>query len=170
MKKLILIFITLFVGFSVYAQDTTETRTMSKDQTLYYYIGTAADTFGTTVTNRLYQMNANKNKSLYSNIEMKIDTTTTIDGTVQKDFVLQGRIFSSDSWTDIEEKADQDVTAPLTLDWYSTTFADVDSLSTNNVGFYRQYRVLIRDGTDVSGLDAGEQFEVEYIYWKFYER
>ena len=174
MKKLILILIALFIGVSAFSQDRTVTRTLSPDQTLYDYDGVSQDTIGSGNTSIEWIFNSNKPTSINYVFKVQFELDDDIGGTYQKDVVLQGRHFSSDSWSDLEEKQNQDFTGSatdnVTLDYYDTTISDADSLSTDNSPFYRQYRVLIRDGGTVSGLDAGETVSLDYIYVKFYER
>ncbi len=174
MKKLILILIALFIGVSAFSQDRTVTRTLGPEQTVYDYDGTSEDTIGTGNTEVAWQFNANKNTSLYYNAEVQFELDDDIGGTYQKDVVLEGRIFSTDSWTTLEEKADQDFTGSagdaVTLDYNATTWDDSGGYSTDSLSFFRQYRLRIRDGSTVSGIDAGENVSLDYLYIKFYER
>jgi hypothetical protein len=83
---------------------------------------------------------------------------------------LQGRIFSTDSWSNIDvTNTGKDVTKPLTVNFYSDLSAVIDTTAANTTPFYRQYRVLILFDNK-TGLTAGEQVKLDWIYWKFYER
>jgi len=173
MKKLILILLALFIGVSAFSQDRTVTRTLSPDQTLYDYTGQAADTLGTTVDTIAFVFHANKSQPVLHNIEVSTGSVATIDGTVTYDVKLQGRTFSSDSWSDIDAtNTGLDATnggSDSQIDFTTDLSEVVDTLASTNHPFYRSFRVLVALNT-VTGLDAGEQIEVDYIYVKFYER
>ncbi len=169
MRKLILILFLGILAFSVKAQDRTVTRTLTPDQTLYDYEGQAADTLGTVNDTLAFQFNANKSRPVLHNIEFNADPNT-IDGTYEVDVKLQGRTFSSDSWSDIDAtNTGVDATSEVSIDFTTDLSEVIDTLATTNHPFYRQFRILVANNT-VSGLDAGEQLSVDYIYVKFYER
>ncbi len=173
MKKLILVFIGIFFGITVFSQDRTVTRTLRPDQTLYDYTGQDADTLGTTVDTIDFIFNVNKSRPVLHNIEVSTGSVATIDGTVTYDVKLQGRTFTSDSWSDIDAtNTGLDATnggADSQIDFTTDLSEVIDTLATTNHPFYRQFRILVALNT-TSGLDAGEQIEVDYIYLKVYER
>ena len=169
MKRLIIFAILIFVSVGLFAQDRTVERTLSANQTLYDYSGQDADTLGTTVDTMAFVFNVNKNRPVLHNIEFKSDVVAAIDGTYTIDVKLQGRTFTSDSWSDIGTNTGQDATSAITLDFTTDLSEVVDTLASTNHPFYRQFRILVANNT-VSGLDAGEQHKIEYIYLKFYER
>jgi hypothetical protein len=169
MKKIILILLLGILAFSLKAQDRTVERTLRPDQTLYDYSGQDADTLGAVYDTLAFQFNANKNRPVLHNIEFNADPNT-IDGTYTVDVKLQGRTFSSDSWSDIDAtNTGVDATSEVSIDFTTDLSEVIDTLATTNHPFYRQFRILVaNNGT--SGLDAGEQLSVDYIYVKFYER
>lgn len=124
---------------------------------------------GTEVDTLSYTVFANKNRPLLHNIQLHTDTVGTIDGTVTVDIELYGRVFPTDDWTSIDDHAGEDVTDPLTVDFYSDLSEVIDTMEANTSPFYRQYKVEITFNT-TTGLDAGEQIKVQHFYWKFYER
>jgi hypothetical protein len=170
MKRLIIFSILLIVSVGLFAQDRIVERTLSPDQTLYDYTGQDADTLGTTVDTMAFVFNVNKNRPVLHNIEFKSDVVSAIDGTYEIDVKLQGRTFTSDSWSDIDAtNTGNDATGAITLDFTSDLSEVLDTSATTTHPYYRQFRLLVANNT-VSGLDAGEQHKVEYIYVKFYER
>ncbi len=171
MKKIGLILIAMFIAVAAFSQDRTVTRTLSPDQTVYGYEGQSADTLGTTVDTLAFVFNANKSNPVLHNIEVKTSDVDGIDGTVTYDVKLQGRIFTSDSWSDIDAtNTGLDATSgAITTDFATDLSEVVDTLATTNHPFYRQFRVLIAWNTE-TGLDAGEQLQVDHIYLKFYVR
>ncbi|MCF8218776.1 MAG: hypothetical protein K9J21_07315 [Bacteroidales bacterium] len=169
MKKLILIFSILILAFSVKAQDRTISRTLTPDQTLYDYDGQAADTLGTTVDTLAFVFTSNKSNPVLHNIEFNADPNT-IDGTYTVDVKLQGRTFTSDSWSDIDAtNTGVDATSEVSIDFTTDLTEIIDTLATTSHPFYRQFRILVANNT-VTGLDAGEQLTVDYVYVKFYIR
>jgi len=173
MKKLILIIALLAVGISVYSQDRTVNLTFGPEQTLYDYDGRDADTLGTTVDTIEVIFNLNKSRPLLHNMEVSTGSVSTIDGTVTYDVKLQGRTFTSDSWSDIDAtNTGLDATnggADSQIDFTTDLSEVVDTLASTNHLFYRQFRVLVALNT-TTGLDPGEQIEIDYIYLKIYER
>jgi len=171
MKRLIFIFLALFIGVTVYSQDRTVTRTLAFGKTLYDYTGQAGDTLGTTVDSIEVIFNTNKNRPILHNIEVKTSDVDGIDGTVTYDVKLQGRTFTSDSWSDIDAtNTGLDATSGAIATDFTTDLSEViDTLATTNHPFYRQFRLLIAWNTE-TGLDAGEQLQIDYIYVKIYER
>jgi hypothetical protein len=171
MKKIILILLLGILAFSLKAQDREVSRTVIKGATFYEYNGVSEDTIGTGNTQLAWDIKWNLNAPLLYNIEVKFDPDDAIDGTYQKDVVLQGKVHENDSWSDIEEKADEDFTATsVTLDYNQDLSAIIDTTATTAAPFYRYFRILIRDGSTVSGLEAGETTSLDYIHWKVYER
>jgi hypothetical protein len=170
MRKIILILCIMVLAFGLEAQTKIDSVILSADRTYYKFDGESTDTMGTGTKSLYAVVDINKSGPVFYNVEVDINSTSTITGTYQKDIVLQGRTHENDSWTDIEEKADEDGTSDITVDFTDTTWGYADSVATTDASFYRQFRILIRDGTTVSGLDAGEYITVDYIHWKFYER
>jgi len=173
MKKIGLILIALFVSGAVFSQDRTVTRTLQPDQTLYDYTGQAADTIGTTVSSMGFVFNANKSAPVLHNIEVSTGSVEAISGTVTYDVKLQGRTFTSDSWSDIDAtNTGLDATnggSDSQIDFTTDLTESIDTLASTNHPFYRQYRILI-EWNDTTDLAGGDQIEVDYIYVKFYER
>jgi hypothetical protein len=170
MKKIILILFLGILAFALKAQTKIDSVILAPERTYYKFSAATTDTMGTGTKSLYAVVDINKSTTVYYNVEVDINSTSTIAGTYQKDIVLQGRTHVNDSWTDIEEKADEDATSDITVDFEDQTFGDSDSTATTDAAFYRQFRILIRDGSTVSGLDAGEYITVDYIHWKFYER
>jgi len=171
MKKLLVIMSVLLLSVAALtAQDRSVSRVLGTNYTMLEYQGVAADTLGISVDTLEYTLRVDKNVPVLHNIQVKTDTVSTIDGTVTAAVLLQGRIFSTDSWSNIDvTNAEKDVTEPLTVNFYSDLSAVIDTTAANTTPFYRQYRVLILfDNT--TGLTAGEQVKLDWIYWKFYER
>jgi len=173
MKKLIFILIAMFIGVAVYSQDRTVTRKLLPNQTLYDYTGQAGDTLGTTVDTIDFIFNVNKSRPVLHNIEVSTGSVSAIDGTVTYDVKLQGRTFTSDSWSDIDAtNTGLDATnggADSQIDFTTDLSEVIDTSASTTHPFYRQFRILVAFNT-TTGLDAGEQLEVDYIYLKFYER
>lgn len=152
------------------AQDRTVTRTLQSGQTLYDYDGVAADTLGTTVDTMAFVFNANKSRPVLHNIEFASDVVAAIDGTYTIDVKLQGRTFTSDSWSYIDAtNTGVDATSSVSIDFTTDLSGVLDTAATTTHPFYRQFRILVANNT-VTGLDAGEQHKVSHIYVKFYER
>jgi hypothetical protein len=169
MKKLIFVMAALILAFSVKAQDRTVTRTLAPGISLIEYSGHAADTLGTTQDTIAFVFQPNKTAPVVHNIEVNADPNT-IDGTYTVDVKLQGRIFSTDSWSDIDAtNTGVDATSAITVDFNTDLSEVIDTLATTNHPFYNQFRILIANNT-TSGLDAGEQLSVDYINAEFLER
>jgi len=171
MRKLILILsgLLLSVG-ALTGQDRSVDRVITQGSTIYDYQGVAADTLGTASDTIEYSLFVNKNRPLLHNIQVKTDTVATIDGTVTIDVKLYGRVFSTDSWSEVDvTNTGEDGTAALTVDFYSDLSAVLDTTAANTTPFSRQYKVVIAVNDD-TGLDAGEKIQLQHIYWKFYER
>lgn len=171
MKKLLVIMSVLLLSVAALtAQDRSVSRVLGTNYTMLEYQGVAADTLGISVDTLEYTLRVDKNRPVLHNIQVQTDTMATIDGTVTAAVLLQGRVFSTDSWSNIDvTNTGKDVTEPLTVNFYSDLSAVIDTTAANTTPFYRQYRVLILfDNT--TGLTVGEQVKLDWIYWKFYER
>ncbi len=173
MKKIGLILIAMFIGVTAFSQDRTVSRTLSPDQTLYDYTGQDADRLSTTVDTVDFIFTINKSRPVLHNIEVSTGSVSTIDGSVTYDVKLQGRTFTSDSWTDIDAtNTGLDATnggSDSQIDFTTDLSSVLDTSASTTHPFYRQFRILVALNT-TSGLDAGEQIEVDYIYLKVYER
>lgn len=172
MRKLILILFLGILAFSVKAQDR-EVGPLSAPTgvSFFEYEGVSQDTIGTGNTELAWGVKWNLNAPLLFNVEVKFDPDDAIDGTYEKDVVLQGKVHENDSWSDIEEKADEDFTAStVTLDYTQDLAEVIDTTATTDAPFYRYFRILIRDGSTVSGLEAGETTSLDYIHFKVYQR
>jgi len=171
MKKLIFILIAMFIGVAVYSQDRTVTRKLLPNQTLYDYTGQAADTLGTTVDTIDFIFNVNKSRPVLHNIEVSTGSVSAIDGTVTYDVKLQGRTFTSDSWSDIDatntglDATNTAQSGDVNITFNSDLSAMIDTTAATAEPFYRYFRIII-DAADVSAGSA----KVNYVYWKFYER
>ncbi|MFO8021008.1 MAG: hypothetical protein R6U65_00975 [Perlabentimonas sp.] len=170
MRKIILILGLMVLAFGMEAQTKIDSVVLSPERTYYEFTGSSTDTMGTGTKSLYAVVDINKTTSVLYNIEVDINSTSAITGTYEKDIVLQGRTHVNDSWSDIEEKADEDGTSDITVDFQDATIPDTSAVATTDPAFYRQFRILIRDGSDVSGLNDGEYITVDYIHWKFYER
>jgi hypothetical protein len=169
MRKIILILVLAVLAFSVEAQDRTVTRTLRPGLSLIEYNGQSGDTLGTTQDTIAFVLKPNSPRPVVHNIEVNA-YPNTIDGTYTVDVKLQGRIFNTDSWSDIDAtNTGLDATSAITVD-FNTDLSDViDTLATTNHPFYNEFRILIANNT-VSGLDAGEQLTVDYINAEFLRR
>jgi len=171
MKKLLVIMSVLLLSVAALtAQDRTVSRVLGTNYTMLEYQGVAADALGISVDTLEYTLRVDKNRPVLHNIQVKTSPVGTIDGVITASVFLQGRVFSTDSWSNIDvTKTAQNVTSELTVNFYSDLSAMLDTTAANTAPFYRQYRVLILfDNT--TGLTAGEQVKLDWIYWKFYER
>lgn len=171
MKRILILIAFLGLVVGTQAQDRTVTRTLGANYTLYDYSGQAADTIGISQTSMAFVLKLNKNAPVLHNIEVNTDPVASIDGTYTVDIKLQGKVFSSDSWSDIDAtNTGVDATTASTIDFASDLASPIDTLATgSNAPFYRFFRVLI-ENNGTGGLDAGEQMKVDYVYWKMYER
>jgi hypothetical protein len=169
MKKIILILSILVLAFSVEAQDRTVTRTLRSGFSLIEYDGQAGDTLGTVQDTIVFVFKPNTPYPVVHNIEFNADPDSGID-TYTVDVKLQGRIFSTDSWSDIDAtNTGVDATSEITVDFNTDLSEVIDTLATTNHPFYNEFRILVANNT-VSGLDAGEQLTVDYINAEFLRR
>ncbi len=163
----------MFIGVTAFSQDRTVSRTLSPDQTLYDYTGQDADRLSTTVDTVDFIFTINKSRPVLHNIEVSTGSVSTIDGSVTYDVKLQGRTFTSDSWTDIDAtNTGLDATnggSDSQIDFTTDLSSVLDTSATTTHPFYRQFRILVALNTS-TGLDADEEIEVDYIYLKVYER
>ncbi len=163
MKKIVLIFIVMFIGVSAFSQDRTVTRTLSTDQTVLDYTGTADDTIGVDDQDTLaFVVTANKSRPVLYNIQIDLEDAESVTG--DYDVTLEGKVFSTDIWTTIDDTNTAE-SGDVNLSFYSDLSAVIDTTSADSEPFYRYFRIVI-DGADVSGGSA----KVNYVYWKFYER
>ena len=97
--KNILIILLAFVAFAVNGQDLSRNRGgLKMDEFFPYYAGVAADTVGLTQDTVEVKWFVNKPKDLLYNWQTKV-TETRGRGLVT--ISLQGRVFSTDAWTNI---------------------------------------------------------------------
>jgi len=130
---------------------------------LYDYTGVAGDTMGVTGVDTIaFVMEPNKHTPLLYNIRLDLEDASAVTG--DYDVALQGKVFSTDSWTSIDA-TNTAQSGDVNLSFYSDGSTMIDSTAANTAPFYRYYRILI-DGADITVGSA----KVNYIYWKFYER
>jgi len=171
MKKLLVIMSVLLLSVAALtAQDRTVSRVLGTNYTMFEYQGVAGDSLGITVDTLEYTLRVDKNQPVLHNIQVKTSPVGTIDGTITASVFLQGRVFSTDNWSNIDvTNTAQDVTSELTVNFYSDLTEMLDTTAANTAPFYRQYRILVLFD-NVTGLTAGEQVKLDWIYWNFYER
>jgi len=163
MKKLIFILIAMFIGVAVYSQDRTVSRTLSSEQTLYDYTGTADDTLGVNDQDTVaYTMLVNKSRPVLYNIQIDLEDAEAITG--DYDVTLEGKVYSTDSWTEIDATNTAE-SGDVNITFNSDLSAMIDTTAATAEPFYRYFRIII-DAADVSAGSA----KVNYVYWKFYER
>jgi hypothetical protein len=173
MKKLIFIFIALFIGVAAYSQDrTVEYPVLTPERSIVDYTGVSADTLGTTVDSLAFDVKIEKHRPVLYGTEISISPVSAIDGTVTYDVKLQGKVWSTDSWSDISSSTAIDPTNDTNADLteFNSDLSEViDTSATTTTPFYRYFRLLVTFNT-TTGLDPGEQIKVDYVYIKFYER
>lgn len=161
MKKLILILIALFIGVSAFSQDRTVTRKLDVDQTLLDYDGNDDDVIEADDT-VAYEVEVNKTRPVLYNIQIDLEDEESVSG--DYDVALEGKVFSTDSWSTIDDSNTAE-SGDVNLSFYSDESDEIDVTSADSEPFYRHFRIVI-DGADISDGSA----KVNYIYWKFYER
>ncbi len=171
MRKLIVILSVLLLSAgALTGQDREVERVMKPGQTILDYQGTDADTLGVASDTLSYVTWTNKNRPLYHNLQVETAPVDAIDGTVTIDVKVYGRVFSADSWSEVDvTNTGLDGTGTVTVNVYSDEAAAVDTTAANTTPYYRQYKIEITLN-DTTGLDAGEKIQLQYAYWKFYER
>ena len=93
MKKIIFLLIALISFTAIQAQ------IMKSDVYVWEYNGVAADTISATKTTVQKPIQLNKVDGVYYNAKVTLDS---ISGTVQTSVILQGKIFSDDTYTPID--------------------------------------------------------------------
>ena len=148
MKNLLIILSLLLSMFLISASAQAQDKVLQKGTSFETYTGVDADTLSADET-WSYSVLSYSDYGKFHNVKVNLDS---ISGTPTCDIKLQGKVFSDDSWTDIE-----------TVSWAGTTSDTTFTFSeASTAKYYRYYKVLI-------DTDATEQsLSIGYIYFKLW--
>lgn len=130
MKKFKIVFALLIGLLAFNMQYSTAQVTLPADQYLFDYTGVATDTVGTGTTTWSKEIIVNKPQMLYYNNQLKV---TKVSGSPRATIKLQGKLFSTDAYTDITTTSYYGTTADTTINYTQVTTKQA----------YRYYRQLI---------------------------
>jgi hypothetical protein len=172
MKRLVLFISVLFaLVASANAQDVdwTKSFTMQSGQTYYEYTGLDGDTLGLSYDSAYIYVYPNKNVPLKYDFAIQTDTTKSAGGTYTIDIDLDGRMFDSDSWTELEANSAVDIDGGQVVTNFGNTSdtAWVYDPSPDAENFYRQFRFRIIEN---GAAAAGDRIKFEKLYFKFFEQ
>lgn len=186
----------MVLAFNIQAQDRTVTRTLSSGQTLYDYTGVSADTISPNQDTVAYVFNVNKTGPVAYSFETKISQNGLGDDeTYTVDIKLFGKVFSTDSWTNVDvTNTGVDVTGGATTDItnatdqyrefktdttaYTVSVKDSSESDTrfylHNISYksgfhYRYFKVQIAQNSTGS-LEASDYAKVDHVYLKLWLR
>lgn len=144
--KAILSFILVAVCFL--SVQNIDAQNLATDQFVYDYSGVASDTVGIGTTTWFKELNINKPQMLYYNNQLKV---TKVSGSPRATIKLQGKIFSTDTYTDITTTAYYGTTADTTINYTQVTTKQS----------YRYYKLLI---TATAGRTKVTWYKASYKY------
>ncbi len=158
------------VMYSQVTAITAESTTLSKKYTYYSFTVSAGDTCGTEQDTVYYEILSNKNTPLSVNAHVTGTRTGTTD---YFGMTLEGKVWSSDSYTKIDSINTGLVAGSFEYEMHELSTSLVDSINqaTINSGlsdnYYRYFRIMItNDGT----CAAADLFTPSVVEIKLYER
>lgn len=149
MKSIFILLITLFVAFNVSGQ-TAKAKTLNGEQ--WYYADDSDYSLAITGDSTLtYTITLNKADDLLYDVQITMDS---VGGTPNYVLDLKGRVFTDDSWSDLET----DVT------WTGTSSDTTVLFQEHSTAvFYRQIQLQV---TGQAATGAATLSKVEFKLWK----
>jgi len=147
MKKLIGLLFLLALCLSSFAQD--KAVTFSNNETYFDFTFDAGDTISNNDTLYSIEININQHYKSCQNVYIDIDS---VSGTPTMDISLQGRVFSTDTWTTIGSAVSWAGTG-------DTTF----SIANATAKRYRLYRILFDAN---STAQKAKIMDVKFKAWR----
>jgi len=150
MKKLMILFVMMFVTLGLSAQITSSheaaSRNLSKSATYYEFTGSWV-VGGVTQDTLYWELFTNKDEPTNVNARVELTRKGTTD---TYDIDLQGKLFENSTYAAIVESASNTATKELTD---TTRYAGINQTALPAT-YYRYYRVVVNDDNDCAATDS----------------
>ena len=148
MKNIFLLLIML-ISLVSFSQD--KQKSLNINQYYYEYSLGASDTVSNNDTLWYAQLFLNKTEPIKYDIQVKVDS---LSGTPTTDISLQGKVFESDSWTNI-----------TTVSWAGTTSDTTFTYTENSTAKYYRYLRVYNDANTTA-----QKYKINYIKCKIWDK